>query len=50
MKNEITVEVHPNLICCLYRTPSGDLFKRKYIGYSRREAAAEFRREIKKLK
>lgn len=45
--SEIIVEVHPNLICCVYRMPSGLLFKRKYIGYSRSASIAEFKREVR---
>jgi len=44
---EVMVESHPTLICCLHRLPDGDLFKRKYIGYGRRAAVAQFRREVR---
>lgn len=41
----IQVEEHPTLICCSYRLPGDVLFKRKYIGWGRRAAVAQFKRD-----
>lgn len=46
---DITIEVYPSLICVSVRLPNGDLFKRKYIGYSKRGALENFKEELKCL-
>lgn len=44
----MNIEISINgVICISDRLPNGDLFKRKYIGYSKPAAIREFKREYK---
>jgi hypothetical protein len=43
----MTIIIYPNHSHCEYRLPNGNLFKRKYIGYTKLGATREFNRALK---